>query len=261
MNINISGHLVKVGRPWVMGILNVTPDSFYGESRTMSETAIADRVKKMVEEGVDVIDVGGCSTRPGGTPVTEPEEMERLRTGLQIVKEVSPEVIVSVDTFRPKVALRCLEDFGVHIINDVSGGCEEMTEVLAAKKVPYVLTGGSVFAMAERMEQLHQAGVVDVIVDPGFGFGKTLDENYELMNHLSDVRRLFPEQLMLVGISRKSMIYKVLNCEPKDALEGTVALNMLALERGANILRVHDVGPAVQVVKLWEKLHSLTPNL
>jgi len=269
MTLNLRGHLTDFSQPQVMGILNVTPDSFYAASRVQEETAIRERVAQMLAEGADLIDVGAFSTRHGASEVSEAEEMQRLDSALTVVRRYAPEVLVSVDTFRAGVARRCVRDFGVQIINDVSGGQLDDTlfETVAELQVPYVLThsGGLADAsttttgtfvedvcrfFAERLQRLYELGVADVILDPGFGFGKTLEQNYQLMHRLSDIVGLFPDNPMLVGVSRKSMIYKLLNISPEEALNGTTVLHTLALQAGARILRVHDVREAVEAVRI-----------
>ncbi len=259
--------------PVVMGILNVTPDSFYADSRRETEDAIAERCRQIAAEGAAMIDVGACSTRPGGQLVDAAEEMERLRHALCIVRREVPELILSVDTFRSDVARMCVEEFGADIINDVSGGMldRRMFRTVARLGVPYVLMHiqgspltmqdaphydnllGEVFLhLAGCVEDLRELGVKDIILDPGFGFGKTLSHNYELMSHLADFTEF--RLPLLVGISRKSMIYKLLDTTPEDALNGTTVLNTVALLKGANILRVHDVKAAVEAVEIVRRL-------
>lgn len=258
-----------------MGILNITPDSSFSGSRTETETDITRRLHQMMQEGADMIDVGAYSSRPGAADVSPEEEMERLRRGLRIVKRDFPDVPVSVDTFRADVARMAVEEEGADIINDISGGemDKRMFRTVASLKVPYILmhmqgTPQSMqqaphyenvrrevmLYMAERVAQLHELGVKDVIADPGFGFGKTLAHNYELMAHLDDFQEL--DCPLLVGISRKSMIYKLVGGTPQTALGGTTALHMYALSRGAHILRVHDVAQAVEVKKIYLQLRQ-----
>jgi len=272
--INVNGELISLETPKVMGILNLTPDSFYDSSRKQSEKDIAAHVERMLAEGADIIDVGAYSTRPNSSEVAIEEEMDRLRSGLKILREVAPKALVSVDTFRAEVARMCVEEFGIGIINDISGGDEEMFTTVAKLHTPYILMHmqGSVKTMheqthyedlirdvfeyfARKLLLLHDLGVSDVIIDPGFGFSKTLEQNYELFAHLEDFKVF--EHLLLVGISRKSMIWKSLGETPKEALNGTTVLNTLALEHGADILRVHDVREAVEAVKLVMKCKSL----
>ena len=275
--LNIGGHLLELQEPQIMGILNITPDSFFSGSRTETETDITRRLHQMMQEGADMIDVGAYSSRPGAADVSPEEEMERLRRGLRIVKRDFPDVPVSVDTFRADVARMAVEEEGADIINDISGGemDKRMFRTVASLKVPYILmhmqgTPQSMqqaphyenvrrevmLYMAERVAQLHELGVKDVIADPGFGFGKTLAHNYELMAHLDDFQEL--DCPLLVGISRKSMIYKLVGGTPQTALGGTTALHMYALSRGAHILRVHDVAQAVEVKKIYLQLRQFS---
>ena len=268
-SLNLRGKLVTIDRPWVMGIVNVTPDSFYGGSRVADEQTLVGRIRQMLDEGVDVIDVGACSTRPGSQSVDAQGEMERLQWALAVIRREAPESIVSVDTYRAAVAQRCVEEWGVDIINDISGGMldEAMFETVARLHVPYVLmhmrgtpetmssltdydnVAADVLEwMSRRIDQLRQMGVADVIADPGFGFAKTLEQNYELLARLDAFHAL--DAPLLVGVSRKRMIYTPLDCSADDALNGTTVINTLALERGAHILRVHDVRAAVEAVKL-----------
>ncbi len=271
--INVGGKLMDLGEPQVMGILNVTPDSFYSASRKNTEQEIADRVQAILAEGGSMIDIGAYSSRPGADDVSAEEEMNRLRGGLKILRNIAPDAVVSVDTFRADVAKMCVEEFGVQIINDISGGelDDRMFDTVAALGVPYILMhmkgdpqtmqNGPHYddLLAEmlryfgtKVQQLHELGVKDVILDPGFGFAKTLEHNYELMNRMQDLQVL--ELPMLVGISRKSMIYRLLGTSPEEALNGTSVLNTLALLKGASILRVHDVKAAVEVVQIVKKM-------
>lgn len=268
--LNLRGRLLELREPQIMGILNVTPDSFYSDSRTPDEAHITDRVRQMMDEGADMIDIGGYSSRPGADDVTPEEEMDRLRRGLRIVRKLYPEVPVSVDTFRADVARMCIEEEGADIINDISGGMmdRQMFRTVARLGVPYILMHmqGTPDTMqvaphydnlrrevmlyfAERIDRLCQMGVKDIIVDPGFGFGKTLEHNYELMNHLEDFA-VFNLPL-LVGISRKSMIYKLTGDTPQTSLNGTTVLNTISLVKGAHILRVHDVKAAVEAKQIY----------
>lgn len=268
-SLNLHGRLVTIDRPWVMGIINVTPDSFYSGSRVADEDMLAERVRLMLADGADVLDVGACSTRPGSDQVDEQEEMRRLQWSLQVIRSVAPDVIVSVDTYRSHVARRCVEEWGVDIINDISGGTidEDMFETVARLRVPYVIMHmrgtpdtmagltdyGDVAAevlewLARRIDTLRQMGVADVIADPGFGFAKTLEQNYELLARLEAFHAL--DAPLLVGVSRKRMIYTPLECDADGALNGTTVVNTLALQQGAHILRVHDVKAAVEAVKL-----------
>lgn len=268
--LNLRGRLLELREPQIMGILNVTPDSFYSDSRTLDEVHITDRVRQMMDEGADMIDIGGYSSRPGADDVTPEEEMDRLRRGLRIVRKLYPEVPVSVDTFRADVARMCIEEEGADIINDISGGMmdRQMFRTVARLGVPYILMHmqGTPDTMqvaphydnlrrevmlyfAERIDRLCQMGAKDIIVDPGFGFGKTLEHNYEQMNHLEDFA-VFNLPL-LVGISRKSMIYKLTGGTPQTSLNGTTVLNTISLVKGAHILRVHDVKAAAEAKQIY----------
>ena len=258
--LNVGGQLLSLERPLVMGILNATTESFYEASQMHTADAVAERALTMLREGASIVDVGGCSTKPGLAPVSEEEEMRRLGMALAAIRTVAPEAIVSVDTFRASIAERCVREFGVQMINDVSGGeaDERMFASVANLQVPYVLTcnKGSwtelMYDLAERIGRLHLMGVNDVIVDPGFGFGKTLDDNYRLMAHLEELHLL--ECPLLVGVSRKSMIYKHLDITPTEALNGTTVLHTVALTKGAHILRVHDVKAVREAILITEKL-------
>ena len=272
-SLNIKGKLVTLDEPWVMGILNVTPDSFYADSRIEDESALYKRIETILSEGGRIIDVGGCSTRPGAATATEEEERNRLKKALSILMLHYPEVIVSVDTFRADIARWAVEEYGVAIINDVSGGDMDpnMFRTIADLRVPYIImhmrgtpetmqtltayenvTAEVLQSLAVKMNQLYQLGVNDVIVDPGFGFSKTIEQNYELMRHLSDFRIL--EAPLLVGISRKKMIYEMLETSIEGSLNGTTVLNTFALLHGADILRVHDVRDAVEAVRITQLL-------
>lgn len=267
--INCRGRLVSLDTPQVMGILNLTPDSFYAASRQQDEEAIARRCRQIAAEGGSMIDVGAYSSRPGAADVSAGEEMERLRRGLAVVRRELPDAIVSVDTFRADVARMCVEEYGADIINDISGGQldRQMFGTVARLGVPYILMHMKgepqtmqqapayddllrevMIYFAERVLRLRELGVKDIIADPGFGFGKTLAHNYELMAHLEEFRML--EVPLLVGVSRKSMIYKLLGGGPEEALNGTTVLNTIALMKGAHILRVHDVRPAAEAVRM-----------
>lgn len=252
--IQIRGKLVDLSTPQVMGILNVTPDSFYAGSRVQTEAEIVQRCHQIIDEGASMIDVGGYSTRPGGTEVSEAEEMERLRFGLKIIRRELPDAIISVDTFRPDVAHMTVEEFGADIINDVSEGNETMYRLVSRLRVPYILMSQQptvremLLSFAEKVQQLRDFGAKDVILDPGFGFGKTLEQNYQVMSELDKLRVM--ELPLLVGVSRKSMIYKFFGYTPLEALNGTTALNTIALMKGASILRVHDVREAVECCKI-----------
>lgn len=269
ITLNLRGRLLELREPQIMGILNVTPDSFFSESRTPDEEHITQRVKQMMNDGADMIDIGGYSSRPGANDVSTEEEMNRLRRGLRIIRKLYPDVPVSVDTFRADVARMCIEEEGADIINDISGGMmdRQMFRTVAQLHVPYIMMHmqGTPDSMqlaphydnlrqevmlyfAERIDRLCQMGVKDIIVDPGFGFGKTMEHNYELMAHLEDFH-VFGLPL-LVGISRKSMIYKLLGGTPQTSLNGTTVLNTIALTKGAHILRVHDVKEAVEAKRI-----------
>lgn len=273
--MNLRGKLVELQRPWVMGILNVTPDSFYIDSRTpMAEPdRIAQRVRQMLAEGADIIDVGAYSSRPGADDISPLEEMRRLEVALTTVREVAPEVYVSVDTFRSEVARQCVEHFGVDLINDISGGVLDRTmpKVVARLGVPYIImhmkgnpetmqtapeyqdvVAEVLEFLARQQQRFFDAGGKDVIIDPGFGFGKTLQHNYRLMDRLQDFHELHAP--LLVGVSRKSMIYKLLETTPQDALNGTTVLHTIAVMKGAHILRVHDVQAAVEARTLVETM-------
>lgn len=271
--INVKGQLIDLSEPQVMGILNVTPDSFFSGSRKQTETEIRERVAEIFNEGASMIDVGAYSSRPDADDISPEEEMSRLRRGLKIVREMYPEAVVSVDTFRADVARMCVEEYGADIINDISGGNMDcrMFSTVAELGIPYILMHmkGTPQTMqqspqyddlmkdillyfAERVQQLRDLGQKDIIIDPGFGFAKTLNHNYELMQQL-DKLGIFKLPI-LVGISRKSMIYRLLGGTPADALNGTTTLNTIALLKGASILRVHDVKECVEVVNIVKKM-------
>lgn len=273
--LNIKGELLTLDTPKVMGILNVTPDSFYAGSRKTTEKEIAERIEQMAQEGADMIDIGAYSSRPNANDVSPDEEMRRLATGLTLLNRLWPGAVVSVDTFRADVAARCVEEYGVAIINDISGGelDSAMFPTVARLGVPYILMHmqGTPRDMqvaphydnlrveiaqyfAERVLQLHELGVNDIILDPGFGFGKTLAHNYELLKHMEDLHVF--ELPLLVGVSRKSMIYKLLETTPAEALNGTTAIHMIALAKGASILRVHDVKACVEAVKIFNTMNQ-----
>lgn len=251
---------MDLSQPQVMGILNVTPDSFFAGSRMQTGQEILGRANQIVAEGATMIDIGGCSTRPGSEPVSEAEEMERLRLALGIVRREMPRAVVSVDTFRPDVARMVVEEYGADIINDVSGGCVEMYRMVARLRVPYILMSvqptvrDMLLAFAREVQQLRDLGVKDMILDPGFGFGKTVAQNYQVMNELERLRVM--ELPLLVGVSRKSMIYKLLGLTPSESLNGTSVLHTIALMKGASILRVHDVKEAVECVRIAESLNG-----
>lgn len=277
-SLDIHGRLRRFETPAVMGILNVTPDSFYDGSRTplTNRDALKRRVDMMLTEGADMIDVGGYSTRPGAAEVPVQEEIDRVMAGVETVREFDPEIPVSVDTFRAGVAKATVAPGLADIVNDVSGGLldDSMFETVAALKAPYILmhmrgnpatmqsltdypdgvVTGVTVELRRALDRLDELGVADVIIDPGFGFSKTAPQNYELFGHLDYVGQMLGDLPMLVGISRKSMIYRPLNLTPAQSLPGTIALNTMALERGAAILRVHDVGAAVQARDVWQMM-------
>lgn len=258
--INIHGRLMDLAKPQVMGILNVTPDSFYAASRKQTEAEIAERANQIIAEGGTMIDIGACSTRPGYQEISESEEMERLRFGLGVVRREQPDSVISVDTFRPDVARMAVEEFGAGIINDVSEGGAAMFRMVSRLRVPYILMSVQptmremLLSFAEKVQQLRDLGAKDIILDPGFGFGKSLDQNYQVMNELDKLQVM--NLPLLVGVSRKSMIYKLLECTPEGSLNGTTALNAIALMKGASILRVHDVKEAVECCKIVEKVRK-----
>ena len=268
--INVRGRLVDLSQPMVMGILNATPDSFYSGSRKQTEAEIADRANQIIAEGGSIIDVGAFSTRPGAEEVSVEEETARLKRALQIVHREQPDAIVSVDTYRPLVARRCVEEFGADIINDVSeGGLTgivgqaiheegDMFETVARLGVPYILMSVQptlekmMMGFAEEVQRLHSLGAKDIILDPGYGFGKTLEQNYEIV---SEAERLLALELpVLVGVSRKSMIYRLVGGDPTTALNGTTVLHTVSLQKGASILRVHDVKEAFETIRIVQQL-------
>lgn len=270
--INVRGKLVDLSRLQVMGILNVTPDSFYSGSRKQTEQEIAGRANEIIAQGGTMIDIGAFSTRPGAQEVSEDEEARRLQWALGIVRREQPDAVVSVDTYRPAVARKCIAEWGADIINDVSEGgitgivdtpiheTERMFDVVGELKCPYILMSvksslhDMLIAFADEVQQLRDRGVKDIILDPGFGFGKTLEENYRLMREMEKLHVLgLP---LLVGVSRKSMIFKLLGGTPASALNGTTVLHALSLAKGASILRVHDVKEAVEAVKIVEMLNA-----
>ena len=271
--INVRGQLVDLSSPMVMGILNATPDSFYSGSRKQTEAEIAQRANQIIAEGGKMIDVGAFSTRPGGAEVVSvEEETQRLKRALAIVRREQPDAIVSVDTYRPLVARQCIEEFGADIINDVSeGGITgivgqkiheegDMFETVAALGVPYILMSVQptlkkmMTNFAAEVQRLRDLGAKDIILDPGYGFGKTLQQNYEILN---EAERLLDLDLpILVGISRKSMIYRFIGGDPTTSLNGTTVLNTISLMKGASILRVHDVREAVEVCQIAAQCHN-----
>ena len=272
--INVGGRLMDMSSPKVMGILNVTPDSQFSGSRKQTEQEIADRCNQIIAEGGDIIDVGAFSTRPGAPEVSETEEMERLRYGLNILRREQPDAVVSVDTFRPDVARMAVEEYGAAIVNDVSeggitgvankplgwtqGDYPEIFTMVARLGVPYILMSVKpnikemLLGFAHEVQQLRDLGVKDIILDPGFCFGKTLDDNYRLMEEMDKLKVLgLP---LLVGVSRKSMIFKLIGGDPTTSLNGTTVLHTISLMKGANILRVHDVKEAAECVAIFERL-------
>ena len=271
--LNIKGKLISLEKPLVMGILNVTPDSFYADSRKQTEAAIEERIQTILSEGGDIIDLGGYSSRPDAQEVSSEEEMNRLTIALKILNSHYPNVTLSVDTFRADIARRCVEDYGVAIINDISGGelDKAMFSTIAQLRVPYIimhmrgtpqtmqqhtdyhdLMEEIMLYFARKVNKLHLLGVKDLIIDPGFGFSKTLEQNYTLMKHLYEFKEF--NHPIMVGISRKSMIYKFLSCTQNESLNGTTILNTYALMHGANLLRVHDVKAAIEAVKLIKQI-------
>ena len=271
--LNVNGSLLDLSTPCVMGILNVTPDSFYAGSRMQTEQEIEQRVRQILDEGAVMIDIGAYSSRPGAADVSPQEEMERLRRGLQVIRRVKEDAVVSVDTFRADVARMCVEEYGVAIVNDIAAGemDKEMFATVARLHVPYIMMHmqGTPQDMqshphydnlmkeicqyfARRVQQLRELGAADIILDPGFGFGKTLEHNYQLLAAMDELR-LFGLPL-LVGVSRKSMIYRLLDITPQEALNGTTVIDTICLLKGADILRVHDVRQAVETVKIVEEM-------
>lgn len=268
--LTIKGEKRAIVKPWVMGILNVTPDSFYSGSRMgVDEMCIGERVEEILKEGGDIIDIGAYSTRSNADDISPEEEYSRLKIGLNVIKNIDANAIVSVDTFRADVARRCVEEFGVDIVNDVSGGTldDDMFATVANLKVPYILMHmrGTPATMQQLTEYndvtrdviddlhkkkcaLNDLGIDDVIIDPGFGFSKTVEQNFEMLNRLEDFKQL--DAPLLVGVSRKTMIYRTLGCTPVESLNGTTVINTISLLKGAHILRVHDVKEAVEVCKL-----------
>lgn len=278
LSINIKGSLHHFHKPWVMGILNVTPDSFFAESRTIETDDIRRRIDDLISQGADIIDIGGYSSRPGAPEVSTDEEYSRLARGLEAIRKYHPDTLISVDTFRADVARRCVSDWEADIINDISGGNldAEMWPTVAELQVPYILmhmrgtpssmqslcdyndvTADVIRDLAFKIDAMHQLGIADIIVDPGFGFAKDINQNYQLMAELDQFKQL--NAPLLVGISRKSMIYRPLDITPQTAINGTTVLNTFALLRGANILRVHDVKEAVEAVKIIDLIKQNTP--
>ena len=269
--LNCNGRLLSLATPQVMGILNATPDSFYADSRSQTEREIAERTLQILQEGGTIIDVGACSTRPDSMPATEQEEMQRLRLALAVVRREAPQAVVSVDTYRPDVARMVVEEFGADIINDVgapvnasANSLQAMFRMVSRLGVPYVYMSRKatmtdiLLDCAEAVDTLRSMGQKDIVLDPGFGFGKTLEQNYAVMQELERMQML--RLPLLVGISRKSMIYKFLGSSPEESLNGTTALNTISLMKSADILRVHDVKEAVECMRLFSHLSPLTPN-
>lgn len=267
-SINVGGKLLSLEKPVVMSILNATPDSFYQHDE--GAEAIRQRTRKMLQEGATIVDVGACSTRPDSTPIDEKEEMRRLREALAIVREEAPKAFVSVDTFRADVAKMCVEEYGVQIVNDISEGeiDKDMFKTVAELGVPYILTHNTAINetddslymasflrdMGSKVEALHEMGVCDIILDPGFGFGKTLEQNYILMRNLEVLHELHLP--LLVGVSHKSMIYKLLGTTPDEALNGSTVLHTVALQKGAHIIRAHEVKEAMECIKITNELEE-----
>lgn len=264
--LNCNGRLLSLSEPRVMGIVNVTPDSFFADSRQQTDDAVARRVEQVLAEGAAIVDVGACSTRPGGQPVSEDEEWKRLNTALTTVRRVAPESVVSIDTYRPQVARRAVEEYGADIINDVGGPLtgdptersDDMLRMVARLSVPYIYMSRKatvrdiLLDFAQTVDTLRTMGQKDIVLDPGFGFGKTLQQNYQV---LAQMERMTMTGLpLLVGLSRKSMIYRLLDTDPQGALNGTTALHAIALLKGASILRVHDVREAVETVRLVQAM-------
>ena len=269
--LNCNGQLLDLSEPRVMGILNATPDSFFAASRSQTEVEIAERTQQILQEGATMIDVGACSTRPDSEPVSEQEEMQRLRFALPIIRKQAPDAVVSVDTFRPNVARMVVEEHGVDIINDVgapvnskqlsANNQETMFRMVSRLRVPYIYMSRKstmkevMLDSAKVVDMLRSMGQKDIILDPGFGFGKTVEQNYKVFSELERMQALHLP--VLVGISRKSMIWKLLGCSPAEALNSTTVLNTLALVKGASILRVHDVKEAVECVRITQQLEKV----
>jgi len=269
--LNCNGQLLDWSEPRVMGILNATPDSFFAASRSQTEVEIAERTQQILQEGATMIDVGACSTRPDSEPVSEQEEMQRLRFALPIIRKQAPDAVVSVDTFRPNVARMVVEEYGVEIINDVgapvnskqlsANNQETMFRMVSRLRVPYIYMSRKstmkevMLDSAKVVDMLRSMGQKDIILDPGFGFGKTVEQNYRVFGELERMQALHLP--VLVGISRKTMIWKLLGCSPAEALNSTTVLNTLALVKGASILRVHDVKEAMECVKITQQLEKV----
>ena len=277
--INVNGQLMDLSYPQVMGILNITPDSFYAGSRTQTETEIVERAIRIIQEGGSIIDVGAYSSRPDAEHISPEEETERLRKGLRIIRRELPDAVISIDTFRADVARMCVEEYGTDIINDISAGNmdEDMLPTVARLGVPYVMMHMQgtpqdmqlhphyenivkevLYYFSEKVQKLRDMGAKDLIIDPGFGFGKTLEHNYELLNKMEELQ-IFGLPV-LVGVSRKSMIYKLLDGTPETALNGTSIVNAIALMKGADILRVHDVKAAAEAIRIVAAMKNLKPE-
>ncbi len=259
--LNCNGRLLDLSEPQVMGIINLTPDSFYAASRKQAEGEIMARCHQILLEGASIIDVGACSTRPGGGLVSEEEEAERLQRGLRLIRREMPDAILSIDTFRPEVARMCIEEYGADIINDVEGS-DEMFQTVARLRTPYIYMSRKatvhdiLLDFAQTVQRLRDLAQKDIILDPGFGFGKTPEENFQLLRELEKLHVL--DLPLLVGMSRKRMVWQTLKVTPDNALNGTTVLNTVALQKGASILRVHDVKEASEAVKLVLNLKSST---
>ncbi len=259
--LNCNGRLLDLSEPQVMGIINLTPDSFYAASRKQAEGEIIARCHQILLEGASIIDVGACSTRPGGELVSEEEEAERLQRGLRLIRREMPDAILSIDTFRPEVARMCIEEFGADIINDVEGS-DEMFQTVTRLRTPYIYMSRKatvhdiLLDFAQTVQRLRDLAQKDIILDPGFGFGKTPEQNFQLLRELEKLHVL--DLPLLVGMSRKRMVWQTLKVTPDNALNGTTVLNTVALQKGASILRVHDVKEASEAVKLVLNLKSST---
>jgi len=274
MTLNCRGTLVDLTTPKVMAIVNATPDSFFEQSRVKSIDQFKKKIDQMITEGADIIDIGAYSSRPNAEHISEEQELNRLLPLIDFIRTYFPDVLVSVDTFRAEVAKEVLER-GVHMINDISGGQldEQLLRVVARYRVPYILmhmrgtpqtmmknttydhlSSDLIHYFNTNISKAKQAGIIDIIIDPGFGFSKTLEQNYQLLNQVEQLNAL--DTPMLIGVSRKSMIYKALDITPNEALNGTTALHMIALSKGAQLLRVHDVKPAVECIKLYQLLKN-----
>jgi dihydropteroate synthase len=271
-SLNIGGGILDFKQPRIMGIMNITPDSFYQGSRLMDPDEILKRANEMISEGADILDIGAYSSRPGSGGIPMEEEMQRLVMALDVIRQSYTDMLISVDTFRPEIASMAVNDFNVNMINDISGGDMDtgMYDTVADLQVPYIMMHMKgkpsdmqehaeyadvvkeiILRFSEKLEQLNKLGVNDIIIDPGFGFAKTIEHNFQILQQL-EAFNIFNQPLM-VGISRKSMIYKVLGTHPAEALNGSTVLHTIALMKGANILRVHDVKEAHETIKLFGK--------